>query len=217
MKIKMPGLLLAAALLLTSCGTKIADYYPLREGLSLVYQIDKSEKQRVENFRAREMNKLSVVPQKIETTKGTAFRFVAVDKSGIYCYAYQAPAATEPEILAQPEYILMNPLKPGKSWEAETSIMLLLERISYTMTYLVESKKETVTVPAGTFENCLLIKGSRLVQRDMGALGVIKINISEDSWYAPGIGLIKSVRKESGNHVLAGSSEKLIQLLSYEK
>jgi hypothetical protein len=92
-----------------------------------------------------------------------------------------------------------------------------MESIPYTMTYLVESKKETVTVPAGTFENCLLVKGSGLVQKDKGALGVIKISVSEDSWYAPGIGLVKSVRKESGNHVLVASGEKLLQLLSYEK
>ncbi|MDX9777559.1 MAG: hypothetical protein RBT43_02225 [bacterium] len=217
MKMRVPVLMLVISILFLSCGTKISDYYPLREGLELVYQIDKSDKQNVENFKARELNKVSVVPQKIEIAKGTAFRFIAVSKEGIYNYAYQAPGATEPEILAQPEYILKNPLKPGKGWEAEASIMLLLERLPYTMSYLVESKKETVTVPAGTFENCLLIKGSGLAQKDKGALGVIKISVSEDSWYAPGVGLVKSVRKESGNHVLVGSSEKIIQLLSYKK
>jgi hypothetical protein len=209
--------LLSAVLLLSSCGIKPLVYYPLEEGMSWVYRIDKNENQEVENFAVRKMGTMEVVPQKIETAKGSAFRFIAVDKEGIFEYARQSVSASEPEILNKPEYILKQPLKPGSIWEEEADIALLLERIPYTMKYLVESNKETVTVPAGTFDNCLLIKGSGLAQKDKGALGIIKIAVTEDRWYAPGVGLIKSVRKESGNHVLASSGEKVVQLISYQR
>lgn len=205
------------ALFLASCGVNITDYYPLKEGMSWEYRIDKSQTQDIENFAPRDMGGIEVIPQKIENSAGTAFHFVTKDKDGIYTYAYQAPSATEPKVLPEADYILKNPLKPGKSWEESASVQLLLESIPYAMVYLVESKSETVTVPAGTFENCLLIKGSGLAQSDKGALGIIKISITEDNWYAPGVGLVKSVRKQSGNHVLAGSGETLVQLLSWKK
>jgi hypothetical protein len=97
------GLIAAAVLFFSSCGTKITDYYPLREGVSRVYQINKSEKQTIENFKLREMNKVSVVPQKIVSAKGTAFHFIALDKDGVFRYAVQAPNAVEPTVLALPE------------------------------------------------------------------------------------------------------------------
>lgn len=206
-----------SALFLASCGVSITDYYPLKEGKSWEYRIDKSQTRNIENFAARDLDGIEVVPQKIESSGGTAFSFMAKDKNGIYTYAYQAPSETEPEVLPEADYILKNPLKPGKSWEKSASIQLLLESIPYSMLYLVKSKKETVTVPAGTFENCLLIKGSGLAQADKGALGIIKITVTEDRWFAPGVGLVKSVRKQSGNHVLAGSGETVVQLVSWKK
>lgn len=205
------------ALFLASCGVNIADYYPLEAGLIREYRINKSQTQSIENFETRKMDGIEVVPQKIENPSGTAFQFIARDNEGIYSYAYQAPSATEPEVLEEADYILKNPLKPGKSWEKDASVQLLLESIPYSMLYLVESKKETVTVPAGTFENCLLIKGSGLAQADKGALGIIKITVTEDRWYAPGVGLVKSIRKQSGNHVLVGSGETVVQLVSWKK
>ncbi len=210
-------MILIVAFLLSACAAKISDYYPLEEGLSLNYRIDKSEIQQVENFKVRDMNKVSVVPQKIETSRGAAFRFVAKNKEGIYSYAYQAHNAAEPKISERPEYILKNPLKVGASWETERDMPVLMDRVSYTMNYRVESMNEIVTVPAATFKKCLLLRGSAEVRREKVGFGAIIINVSEDNWYAPGIGLIKSVRKEESKHVLVGSNEKITRLISYKK
>ena len=48
-------------------------------------------------------------------------------------------------------------------------------------------------------------------------LGVAKISVEEYAWYAPGIGFVKSVRKENSNNLLVGSGEASGQLTSFKK
>ena len=68
-----------------------------------------------------------------------------------------------------------------------------------TVTYKIEDTDDTVTVTAGTFGHCLRVHGKgylfagRTLQEFMG---IDTINIDQTEWYAPGVGLVKSVREE---------------------
>ena len=204
--------------LLSACARRPLDYYPLEEGYTWTYQDAGSEKFRtVENFAPRKMDDQRVVPQKITSGESVSFLFAGRDRDGIYEYAFQDAGDAEPSPREEREWILKGPLKKDAAWEGETSLTLLMENIPYRISYTVESLEETVTVPAGTFENCLKVRGRAVVKRERGVLGTLKVEVVHDRWFAPGTGLVKSLRKESGDHVLSTSREKLLQLTAFRK
>ncbi|MCK4812535.1 MAG: hypothetical protein KAT14_01210 [Candidatus Marinimicrobia bacterium] len=209
---------LAGLLFFTSCSSKTDDYYPLKEGYTWTYNVNNGEKiQSVENFEHRKLEKQKVIPQKIDVNGVTSFIFLAENNKGIYQFAKQASDAIEPAILEIPIYILKNPIKIGTTWQKDSKTMLMMEELPVTLTYTIESKKETVTVPAGTFENCLKVKAEASIEKDKGFLGVITVTITHYDWYAPNVGLIKSVKTESGNHMLTPVRESIVQLESFKK
>jgi hypothetical protein len=93
----------------------------------------------------------------------------------------------------------------------------MLEKIPYTLTSTIESIDETVTVSAGTFKGCVKVKGSGNAQKKLGILGDAKINVEHYNWFAPGIGTIKSIVKESSNHMMVGSVERAMELEAFKK
>jgi hypothetical protein len=93
----------------------------------------------------------------------------------------------------------------------------MMEEVSVPMTYEVQKGKETVTVPAGTFDKCIKVVGKGEVEREKGLFGTVKLTVVKTEWYADKVGLIKSVLHKSGNHMLISDEDVITQLTSYEK
>jgi len=84
----------------------------------------------------------------------------------------------------------------------------LESRISVPIKSTIESIDEVVTVPAGTFKECLKIKSVGLgeetfVEEDSDQLfpkdflkEKIKVEVEYYNWFAPNVGLIKAIYKE---------------------
>jgi hypothetical protein len=100
---------------------------------------------------------------------------------------------------------------PGSRWEQPTQILFLevtgafsetfqeRGRQSIPLEFVVETDKDTVEVAAGTFTNCLRVKssGSIFAGRTLKEfMGISFIKVDQTEWYAPGVGLVKRVRKE---------------------
>ena len=65
------------------------------------------------------------------------------------------------------------------------------------MSYRVASRDETVIVPAGKFEHCLLVEGdAKLTMFADPMTGYTDVPITTREWYAPGVGLVKLERTE---------------------
>ena len=61
----------------------------------------------------------------------------------------------------------------------------------------VEHTAASVVVPAGRFDECLLVSGHGTTTADVGNyLGRTEIKVSTEDWFAPGVGLVKSIRTE---------------------
>jgi hypothetical protein len=71
--------------------------------------------------------------------------------------------------------LLCRPIEPGASWTSVVSS-------SVTERYRVAAVGETVTVPAGTFQNCVRVRSQAF------AAGVEQV---AELTYAPGVGLVK--------------------------
>jgi len=219
-------ILLVTMLFFISCSKGSADsYYPFKEGITWTYQTSMSKlgsavslKIVVTNFASRDLKGKKVTPQKLDVNGQTSFSFYAEDESGIFEYASQDSGEPEPEIKVTPTYTLKNPIQVGTTWENKATTAFENEKISYTLKSMIESKDEIVTVPAGTFKGCIKVKGTGSAEKNTGVFGIAKIKIEHYDWYAPGIGMIKSIEKESSNNIAAGyGGEVTLQLESFKK
>ena len=69
---------------------------------------------------------------------------------------------------------------------------------------------------AGRFENCMRVEISGNAFTDAGNyVGITIVRLSETNWYAPGVGLVKSVHKESTKHKALDKGEIILMLESY--
>lgn len=204
--------------LFTTNGILLADdYLPLKKGLKRTYTINGEATQTVENFEERKLGKKKVVPQKIDINGLTSFMFVRDTKKGQVLFAKQDANDSEPVILDTLVYLNKGDLKSGTTWKRDYTTTLMMEKVTFPLTYEVQKNKETVTVPAGTFEKCIKVVAKGETEREKGLLGTIKLSVVKTEWYADKVGLVKSVLHKSGNHMLIADEETITQMTSYEK
>jgi ribosomal protein L40E len=199
---------------------RVETYYPLDEGRKWIYQMrcikgpeSKTAKAMITNLTFRKLEGKIVIPQKCEFLEGGPkyeyfLTFVTKDTQGIYEFATQSSKDVSPKILKTPNYIIKYPIKIGTSWEVEAWNAPEILKMT------IEAIDDVVTVPAGTFKNCLRIKGEGVI-KEFG--NEIIVNIEE--WYVPGVGRIKYIRKEkgSGGFLTPDYVECVVQLESFEK
>ena len=201
------ALLLAAAWLLISCG-RGADhgYFPLGKGAAWEYTVSykvrgelRSQKRIVSNGKPVEVDNQRYFPR--------------VDLNGhrdFYQKTKESIVHVDP-VSGDKSLILKYPLEKGQQWQSASRIRVLEVTGAFTptfkarivrpvtVTYKIEDTDDTVTVTAGTFGHCLRVHGKgylfagRTLQEFMG---IDTINIDQTEWYAPGVGLVKSVREE---------------------
>jgi len=172
-------------------GQSPKDYCPLAEGRTWTYDVQvRGERARLEitNLAEREGAGRRLTPQKTDSDiAGESFSFLGSDDEGVYELGRQAPGVDAPALLPEPRYIVKGPFEPGSSWSDIGGRSVIV------------SVDETVVVPAGTFHECLKIRSEGEVQ--------------SDSWYAPGVGLIKAAPVPTG----AEGGDFSLELVSYTK
>jgi len=190
-------------------------YLPLQEGMVWEFQhkfSDLKDKKQVDEAKAIkknlapvELKGTRVTPQvfsfyqpknvlKQETTS-----FIAKEPNGYYVLARQHSGDKSPKFVADKFYILKFPLNKGTTWK-ENLVGMVMHNI-------IESTVATVTVPAGTFNNCLLIKKLYYNKDDE------KKAVQESLlWFAPGVGNVKVVMKNYQNN-----QELTQELISFKK
>ncbi|MBC6444667.1 MAG: hypothetical protein GDA50_04435 [Alphaproteobacteria bacterium GM202ARS2] len=123
--------------------------------------------------------------------------------------------------------VLRYPLQKGQSWKTSSQTYLLVRRLPldmglratepFYMHYTIEDTQAVVSVPAGTYANCLKVRGqgkaSFIGYRGTGS---IDVTIEHIDHYAPHVGLIKSQRTETSSSQLFGTNYYLMELSAYE-
>lgn len=168
----------------------------------------------------RIINGKNTTPEQYEITylqtgkKVSELSFYVSDDNGYYKYAEQKNDMIEPKLLDKPDFVIKSPSTVGLQWEYENKTIFLARKISLPSIVTIEKNDDVVSVPAGTFENCLRIKVYCNVENDKG----YKIKKESYVWYAPGVGYIKSILKEESTDPSLGTGGTLTdQLASYSK
>jgi hypothetical protein len=89
---------------------------------------------------------------------------------------------------------------------------------SFVMSYRIAAEDETVVVPAGKFEHCLLVEGMATLTLFADPLtGYQDVSIKTREWYAPGVGLVKLERTEPLDTRVYKGGSYLFELVSTER
>lgn len=223
------GLAMAAT---TACGRHDDGYLPLRGGMRWQYDIDivtmagpRQQKLIVENLPAVEIEGAPATPRR--TVDGSVY-YYREDAAGIARIA-RALDGEETRLLSAPETVLRYPAAANTAWSGKTRTVVLekitppegsLTRIEedLEMRYVIEDTEDTVSVPAGRFEGCLRVKGTAAVGRNIGLyIGSTDLRIESTEWYAPGVGLVKAVRRETTSDPTFPQGEYTLQLTALRR
>ncbi len=190
MKAKFVAVAVALFFLLSASicfGEGAEKYYPLKVGMTWVYSVTSSKpghKITVTNEAPRDLQGKTVTPRKWEVGGNVRHFFIGKDDYGVYRYAEQMSATAEPKVVTPKVYYLKNPVDKGTNWD--NSIKMGENELKVNI--IVESVRETVQVPAGTYKECVLLKHEGGMKDAKG-----HISITALEWYAPDVGLVKSM------------------------
>lgn len=211
--------LVTAALLLVGCGTEIPpdDYFPLQEGVSWTYQVteDLTDHQVEREFSITNMGPANLdgdyenEPVYLRRTSDGTDYYLLSDDSGIYRIAKRTLIEFYPRYESSEIRVFPNPgdIDLGRVWSANTRAYALHSVASFAvddpgdkdieMEYEISSVDASVTVPAGTFDNCVEVTGTAIFPLYADPrLGYQDVFLTQKEWYAPGVGLVKLTREE---------------------
>lgn len=135
------------------------NYFPLQEKVTWEYAVSRTRpggtpeegRLTVTNLALARVEQRPVTPRRYVLTLGPTKQSYTVffhnDREGMLFFAVQTEKEAQPRVAEPPFYYLKNPLSPGASWGKEKEPQ-----------GRVESVRETVHVPAGTFRDCVVVK-----------------------------------------------------------
>lgn len=186
-------------------------YYPLLPNVRYVYRVkattgDAKQTQdfnlsaAITTMKSVELHGKTVIPQKYEVAgEFSSLSYVTEDDTGIYFVASQLARDPEPELTMPFQYLIHYPIGVGTNWVQKSSEFDLInnnQKLPVTLHAVIESTGETVTVPSGSFSNCLKVKMTGTADGEHTQSG-LRFEIEKTLWYAPGVGMIKSLQKET--------------------
>lgn len=215
---------------LPACRRESKSYHPLVPGTHWEYRVSERAQhrnrpeERADNqvftetvLPSRQIEGRTVVPLVADMVGHTATSFVVEQRNGIYAVARQEVDRQEISMHGVPQCLL--PYPPIKEVTCDLESKEKYEDIEFTVTGVahIEADDEVVTVPAGTYRNCLRIRSqasgsAHLPER----LGEVWLKIAETQWWAPGVGMIKSQLKEEMEPKSFGWGTRTMELISFK-
>ena len=168
-------LTVVACLLATSLSAALAeDYYPMKEGNSWTYSLPTGGDMTMKVTGFEEVKGVKCARVEGEMAgQGKVSSWIATDADGIRMYKFKSPQA---EIeFGKPPLQIKLPFKQGDKWQSSLPLQQPVDAA------MESAGRETVKVPAGTFE-CIRIN-------TVVTVGENKLTTS--TWYADGVGQVQ--------------------------
>lgn len=221
-------LLAALAVSLSSCGKGEKSYFPLDEGWNWEYRVTSDTKAGhievytyfVTNLAPVDLGGHRVVPR---LSADGGMTFYGETPEGVIWFGEKTPGK---EFASAPQRRTVIANFPNSGWESRERTRLLrtvahgnrVVNIPVTIGYGIKSEHDSVSVPAGHFEDCLKVSGEGRARFDGGSVfGMVDILIETTDWYAPGVGLVKSVRREKASKNLFTYGNYAMELESFSR
>ncbi len=205
-------IVVVACVLVVSCrGGEPQGYFPLEQGLSWEYEVERiTPKERLEsqlqivNLGQREFE--GEVYHVRKTSTGN-FYYLQRNDDGVVRVSKRTIDEPYPRRGMQERYVIKYPVEVGTDWSYQVEPHLLerpvetrktIKRwIVYEMEWRIEATDAQVEVPAGRFEGCLHLRGTAMIDVPrMLSIARDKVTFITDEWYAPNVGLVRLEHKE---------------------
>jgi len=185
-----------------------SDYYPLNSGTQFVYEVKATQKSSSSLPQEQILSAMILhlgpasVQGKTVTPEGryidgklAGVTFVADDETGIYYYANQNSNQKKPVVMNPIQYLIKYPVQTGSRWKQQSSGFEMVNdrKLPITLDASIVSDNEIVSVPAGVYVKCLKVE---MTGKLPSLNGGPEFRISNQLWYAPGLGMIKQVQTE---------------------
>lgn len=197
---------------LGACGRAMPAYYPLEEGLRWQYDIHvmtmdgpQRKKYLVSNLPPVQYGGQ---PLNVRASADGRRMYYRVEPAGVVRIGESAPDSP-PQLYTTPRLVFPARTDTHVTW-TDTEFTVTLEHtgppehslnritVPVVLQYRIEATDVEITVPAGTFGNCVRIRGVGTTSKNVGFyVGHTNIRVENTEWYAPGVGLVKAVREET--------------------
>lgn len=226
-----------AAFVLTACGSSADEpLFPLADGHAWSYRMTMHlddpalpVQEDVLELRAEGEVLLAGKPVWRRRSADGMTYWLRRDADGIARVASRGPLEAAPRLDPVDRFVLRKPYVAGTSWQADTTTYVLqrrnefprelrhLERYrSLTMRYRIEQTGLTVQVPAGRFENCLMVRGIAGIYLYVDdQLAFREVPLTTHEWYCPGPGLVKQERLEPAPSKFLLGGRVLLELVDW--
>ena len=156
-----------------------------------------------------------------------SLNYFRITTDGILLVAREKTVDFNTDYTEEGHYIFQFPVQVGTQWQDTTVSRALIKTgppqktefhivAKVPVTANIDSMTDTVKVPAGIFKNCMRVNISGDAFTNAGNyVGLTVVKINETNWYAAGIGLVKSVRKETTKSKALDKGEIILELESY--
>ncbi|MCC7410171.1 MAG: hypothetical protein IT495_00850 [Gammaproteobacteria bacterium] len=221
------------ALLVTACTDAGHDYYPLGAGRGWQYRLElrtlgevHEHKLVVRNLGAGTFAGERVHARREQTGDTRYYRRTA---TGVVRVATRVAGKLNAQADPPGQLVLPLPAEIGRRWTLTSRLRLVESRtfaredrlaprhLPVDIDYTLEALDDTVTVAAGTFAHCLRIRGAgtAAVPVDRGNARAT-VAVEHVEWYAPDVGLVKSVRHETTDSVFLHNGDYRLELERYD-
>jgi hypothetical protein len=228
-------LALAAVLPLAACSgpPPSASYFPLDAGHRWRYDVKTERENNVVEADTLEMSAhgrddLDGAPAWRRRSDSGVEYWLRADDSGIYRVASKSDLDAEPKPDKPHRYVLKLPLAAGTEWQATTTAYVLERRAEFPreirhthapvpMTYAIEAVGQKLETRAGTFDDCLRVKGRATMRLYADpVVGWRDLPITTTEWYCKGVGLARLVREEPAGSTFLTGGTLTMELTSWQ-
>jgi len=228
-----PLLFAALALGLASCSAPQDDsLFPLAKGHRWAYDITTEWENKVVEHEPRVIGTLG----SDSLASGRAWRrrsdsgieyWLRSDAAGIYRVASKSELDEAPLPDKEPRFVLKAPVAVGTTWRATTTAYLLRRRQEFPpeirhshpavpMNYTIEALGEKLATRAGSFENCVRVKGVAALRLFADpVVGWKDMALTTTEWYCPGAGLVKLLREEPAESTFLTGGKLTMELVDF--
>jgi hypothetical protein len=211
-------------------GSGEGDYFPLQAGRSWTYTMHvdvhgadpETFKSVAVNLSQETVDGARATPRLYHDGRVLYYRR---DGGGIRAVAFHEPGGP-PQPAAAGQYVLKFPVEPGTAWRTPSHTSLLTQRLLYRkvmavaipidIDHAIAAVDETVTVPAGRFRHCVHVKGTaKTTVNALDSTRILPVSVEVEDWFAPGVGLVKSVRSEIAGAERTGNARMVMELEAF--
>lgn len=217
----LAGLLMASSMSACQQQSRQHPYFPLGNGASYHYQSSykvnlstSNQRMIVTNSAPYKLDGKTLYPQTFHN--GRALYYELSDQGIVQIASSEISQHGEITPHENPLTLLKYPLKVETRWSQVSQPFFLQQKVReinagqaslsgelvinpLIMEYEITAVDETITVPAGRFENCIKVSGLGQTKGSGLEIGAVDITVEQTEWYAPNVGLIKMTRSEVTN------------------